>query len=569
MLCKAQSTSLTVDNQTPGWLSSKINYGDQQTVVNLTITGYVNQMDLNFIGDLMSKHNLSGHLNLTDAEVVDVKFKDSPTSIGGSLSMFSLDQKVSLTRFSVPKSISSISPYLLARVQADTLDYGGNRCETLTKFLITNRYYGTNYCPKVLILRDGVTKIEVFGSDEGNEKELETIIFPESLDSIGKNAFSGCTNLKNINLPNNIQIIDEGAFAGTSFCPDTLYLPSALKTYNTNSFPIKNGQTIILGSNVSNFNNRSWYLKKTTNATYIINRVVPPTFTKGASGNSYSDGKELLGCTLYVPSEGYSMYIDPEYNSVGGASGTWSGWSNPYSHAKVKTIHIPVENITISQIQITPSSVRIPVGKTMNLNVTISPNDATHKILKWSSTNPSVAIVSEDGMVSAISNGDAIVIASTQDGSNLSATCQVEVFTEAVLVESINLDSTNINGLVNDTYAIEAIVLPTNATNKNIKWTTSDENIASVDNGAVKLLAPGTAIITAEAMDGSNVKSECTVIVSHVAGLDFISMDKESYIKIYNLSGYLIYEGIYSEASLSPGFYIVICNGVSYKTKVD
>lgn len=205
----------------------------------------------------------------------------------------------------------------------------------------------------------------------------------------------------------------------------------------------------------------------------------------------------------------------------------------------------------------------------MNLNVTISPTDATHKILKWSSTNPSVVTVSEDGMVSAISDGDAIVIASTQDGSNLSATCQVEVFTETVLVESINLDSTRINGLVNDTYAIEAIVLPTNATNKNIKWITSDENIASVDNGTVKLLAPGTAIITAEAMDGSNVKSECIVIVSNEAGLDFITMDKESYIKIYNLSGYLIYEGIYSEASLSPGFYIVIFNGVSYKTKVD
>ncbi|MBD5284058.1 MAG: leucine-rich repeat protein [Bacteroides sp.] len=905
MLCKAQSTSLTVDNQTPGWLSSKINYGDQQTVVNLTITGYVNQTDLNFIGDLMSKHKLSGHLNLTEAEVVDVKFMDSPTSIGGSLSMFNLAQKVSLTRFSVPKSISSISPYLLARVQADTLDYGSNRCEALTKFLVTNRYYGTNYCPKVLILRDGVTKIEVFGTDEGNEKDLQTIIFPESLDSIGKNAFSGCTNLKDINLPNNIRIIDEGAFAGTSFCPDTLYLPSALKIYNTNSFPIKNGQTIILGSNVSNFNNRSWYLRNTTNATYIINRVVPPTFTKGASGNSYSNGKELVGCTLYVPSEGYSMYIDPEYNSVG-TGGTWSGWSNPYSHAKVKTIHIPVENITISQtstslnvgnsvqliasvlpsnadnksiswtssninvanvnanglvtgvscgsaiitatsiaspnlyvccdvtvhqplqsislnttnltltagqvydgltvkyypttadnksltwkstnpevasvddngkitaksggetkvivssvensniktecsiivvqpvtgislntasldlieeestqlvasilpesasnknvnwtssdisiamvspdgtvyaiktgqatimattvdggfialckvtvkpkttyiseiklsinsetlavgetlqlnaiispenasnkivnwtstnpsianvnatglvtaiaegetqiiattsdgsnlsaickinvnkrfitisqIQITPSSVRIPVGKTMNLNVTISPNDATHKILKWSSTNPSVVTVSEDGIVSAISDGDAIVIASTQDGSNLSATCQVEVFTETVLVDCINLDIIKINGLVNDTFTIKAIVSPTNATNKNIKWTTSDENIVSVDNGAVKLLAPGRAIITAEAMDGSNVKSECTVIVSHEAGLDFITMDKESYIKIYNLSGYLIYEGIYSEASLSPGFYIVICNGVSYKTKVD
>ena len=49
----AQATSLTVDCQTPGWLSSKINYGDQLTVENLTITGYLNSDDLHFIGSLM------------------------------------------------------------------------------------------------------------------------------------------------------------------------------------------------------------------------------------------------------------------------------------------------------------------------------------------------------------------------------------------------------------------------------------------------------------------------------------------------------------------------------------
>ena len=853
----------------------------------------------------MSKHNLSGHLNLTDAEVVDTEFKDSPISGNGSLTMFNLAEIVSLERFSLPKSISKISPYLLARVKVDSLDYGSDRCQELTKFLVTNRSYATNYSPKVLIIREGVTVIQSFGTDEGDEKKLQTIVFPQTVNSICDNAFQGCSNLVDINLPNGIHSIGEGAFAETSIYPDTLYLPSSLKIYFTNSFPIKNGQTIVLGKEINEFNNSSWYLKKTTDVTYIIDKVTPPTFTKGARGNSYSDGKELSGCTLVVPKEGYSMYADPDYNSVG-IGHTWSGWTNPYSHAKLRTIHIPVESlslnytatslnvggkinlvanvlpenadnktiswissnpsvasvslegivsaispgdaviyaksddnsnvfqacevtvhqplqsisfnhkqitltagqiyngltvsyypatadnknviwqstnddvatvdsagkitankggeakvtvisvennditdecmitvvqpvtgifinkssveltedesellvatiipedasnnnvnwtssdisvamvspdgtvygikagqatimattvdggfvalckvtvkpktiyvsnielsvnsetmgvgetlqlnaritpenasnktiiwtstnpsianvnatglvtaiaegetqiiattsdgsklsaiceinvkkqfITISKIQVTPPNVTIPVGHTMNLNVIIAPDEATNKTIKWSSTNPTVATVSELGVVSAISDGDATIIASTQDGSNLSGTCQIEVYTETILVECINLNSTTIEGAINDIYEIEAIVLPANATNKNIKWISSDENVATVDDGIVKLLDLGTAIITAEATDSSNVKSECSVIVSHESGIESIISDKESYVKIFTLRGYQIYEGIFSKASLSSGYYIIICNGISYKKKVD
>ena len=54
---KAQQTSMTIDNQSPGWLSSKIGYGDQQTVENLTVTGYLNNDDLRFIVSLAKNHS--------------------------------------------------------------------------------------------------------------------------------------------------------------------------------------------------------------------------------------------------------------------------------------------------------------------------------------------------------------------------------------------------------------------------------------------------------------------------------------------------------------------------------
>ena len=70
-LCaNAQATDLVVDCQTPGWLSSKINYGDQQTVKNLKVTGYINNTDLKFIGTLIELRNLNGELDLTDCNIV-------------------------------------------------------------------------------------------------------------------------------------------------------------------------------------------------------------------------------------------------------------------------------------------------------------------------------------------------------------------------------------------------------------------------------------------------------------------------------------------------------------------
>lgn len=73
MLCclrmMGQTTDLVIDNQTPGWLSSKINYGDQLTVKNLKVTGYINKTDLQFIGTLID-NNLHGVIDLGEVFVV-------------------------------------------------------------------------------------------------------------------------------------------------------------------------------------------------------------------------------------------------------------------------------------------------------------------------------------------------------------------------------------------------------------------------------------------------------------------------------------------------------------------
>lgn len=66
----AQRTSLTIDNQTPGWLSSKINYGDQVSVENLKVTGYMNTADFIFLWTLNKERNLRGVIDLSKVHIV-------------------------------------------------------------------------------------------------------------------------------------------------------------------------------------------------------------------------------------------------------------------------------------------------------------------------------------------------------------------------------------------------------------------------------------------------------------------------------------------------------------------
>lgn len=501
MLCGAQATTLVVDNQTPGWLSSKINYSDQQTVENLTLTGYVNQTDISFISSLMEKHSLNGHLDMTNAEIVDVEYNNSPTSVGGTLHMFPLSKVVKVKRLSLPLSLSVVSPYLLAYVRPDTLDYGSERCQVLSKFLVTNRYYATNYAPKVLCLREGLTKIQTFGTDEGNENTLQTIVMPQSIDSIGNSAFKGCSNLVSVNLSDNIHTIGEYAFSGTSILPDTLKLPEALKIFYINSFPVQKGQTVIIGENIERIDNTESDLTRYSTLTYVINRITPPQFVKKYG----PDAVDLECCTLYVPKAGYSMYKDPNYK-LSNYSGT-----NPYSFATVKVISIPVSGLTLNY-----SSEVLNVGRVLNLIATVTPNDADNLNVQWSTSNDNIAIVDNDGLVTALSSGKATIKAQSSENPKIFATCEITVHQP---LESIALNTSTINLKVGEEYReLKVSFVPTTADNKKVTFTSSNPFIASIDeNGIVKAVGKGVTSIIVTSVENPEIKAECSVTVNQPA----------------------------------------------------
>lgn len=510
MLCGAQATSLTVDIQTPGWLSSKINYVDQQTVENLTITGYINQADLSFIGTLMEKHNLNGHLDLESAVVVDTEYANATTDM--DIKMFQLSKNVNLRRLSLPLSLPRISPFLLAHVKADTLDYGSERCNILTAFRSASVYSATNISPNVLILRDGVTKIEAF-SNGLTSRNLRALVLPQTLDSIGERAFTGCENLTSVNLPDAIHTIGKYAFANTSYKPDTLHLPTHLKVFHTSSFPQNPGQVIVIPNSTEEFDNRhsagsniSTGIDRSKTYTLIINRVQPPKFVSDYSPH-YVD---LSSCVLYVPKEGIEQYRNLKYDSARYGEG-----GNPYSYATIYPIPVPLESVMLNY-----TSYNLNVGNTVQLSVIAQPQNADNKRVYWKSSNPDIATVNWGGIVTAKSSGKAIITAVSIENPDISADCEITVRQP---LESISLNLNNISLKVGEIFEnLTVSFFPATSDNTEVMWKSSDMTIAEVDvSGKITANSPGTAIISVVSDENQEIKDECTVIVTQpVTGIE-------------------------------------------------
>lgn len=170
-----------------------------------------------------------------------------------------------------------------------------------------------------------------------------------------------------------------------------------------------------------------------------------------------------------------------------------------------------VESITFAE-----NALIIEKGGTAALTPVILPEDATEKQLTWKSSDEAVVTVDENGVVTGVSGGKAVITAiTTTDG--VYAECEVTVDVRST---AIALDKTEATVYCGEALTLSAEFTPADTTNKNITWKSSDESVATVENGAVTALERGTVIITAQAED-SGVTAECVVTVNkHVSAVD-------------------------------------------------
>ena len=170
---------------------------------------------------------------------------------------------------------------------------------------------------------------------------------------------------------------------------------------------------------------------------------------------------------------------------------------------------VAVESVTLDKTEAS-----LQIGETITLTAAVLPENATDKTVAWSSSDTSVATVDNDGKVTAIKAGNAKIIASVGD---IKAECAVTVNEATVEVESVVISEKEVNLTVGENIRLTATVMPENATDKTVTWSSSNESVATVDaTGKVTAIAAGQAVITASASDKS---ATCTVTVEKPADL--------------------------------------------------
>jgi pectate lyase len=211
------------------------------------------------------------------------------------------------------------------------------------------------------------------------------------------------------------------------------------------------------------------------------------------------------------------------------------------------------------------------VGEGKKLSVTVLPSDAGIKNITWESNDPeTVQIVNQGGEIKAVKTGIATITASAQDGSGVYDDIIVTVSQSAITpvkVSSVAITGGNFSLVEGRSKTLSAVVLPANATDKTLEWSSENPAVAAVNSatGVVTARAEGTAAIIAAAQDGSEKYGSVTVTVTKKPGESIGS------INIFESEGWL--ESLYVKWNIldSAYSYNVYCKGVSVSswTKID
>ncbi|MGI6369944.1 MAG: T9SS type A sorting domain-containing protein [Ignavibacteria bacterium] len=183
------------------------------------------------------------------------------------------------------------------------------------------------------------------------------------------------------------------------------------------------------------------------------------------------------------------------------------------------------EAIPVSSVSVSPSSLALKVGESRNVTATVLPADATNKAITWSSDNPDVATVNNAGKVTGLAVGTATITVSTEDGGK-TATCAVTVYKKTISVTGVTLDEEILTIKKGESASLTATVLPADATNKAVTWSSDNPDVATVDDvGKITALSAGTATITVTTVDGSFTASCVVTVTIPVTG---VTLDKET-----------------------------------------
>ena len=356
------------------------------------------------------------------SSLTSITIPESVTSIGsGAFGYCS-----SLTSITIPESVTSIgfrafedcisltTITIPENSQLTSIEYRAfYGCSSLTSITLPesvtsigyHAFYGCSSFTSITI-PEGVTSIE--SSAFSGCSSLTAITIPEGVTSIGESAFEYCSSLTSITIPEGVTSIESSAFSDCSSLT-AITLPESVTSIGYNAFKDCSSLTsIVLPENLKNVGSKAF-----ANCTELLDVYCYADSAPSASSDAF-DGSYPEYITLHVSSNALESYK------------TTAPWS---SFGTIVALGASITDITLSQ-----SSATLYEGESLALTAAVTPDNATDKTVAWSSSDESVATVNTEGQVTAIAVGNATITATANDGSGVSASCEV-VVTSIVKVE--------------------------------------------------------------------------------------------------------------------------------------
>ena len=344
-------------------------------------------------------------------------------------------------------------------------------------------------------------------------KKLTTINFPSTLTTIGNSAFSGCESLPEAILPSGVEKIESNAFKNCKAMKKAV-VPDTVSSIGSSAFyGCETLTDITLGSKLKKIESQTFYgctvlpsIVIPYNVTTIgdsafvnctkLTQITVPRNTTSIASNAFSYPKKM---TMYGPSDCYAQ-----------------------TYASGKGIKYVTQDIHATSVSLDITEKTAERYDDFQLTATIAPLNFTDAVV-WTSSNEEVAAVSDTGYVEICGVGTAVI---TVTAGNVKAACKITV---PQLIDWIEFDEDEIELKAGETYQLKPYISPSDATNKKLKYTSSDTKVAEVSaSGLVTAKSEGEAKIRAAATDGSDEYAVCYVTVTGKAKVTGITLDRTS-----------------------------------------
>lgn len=163
--------------------------------------------------------------------------------------------------------------------------------------------------------------------------------------------------------------------------------------------------------------------------------------------------------------------------------------------------------IEVTSVEVDVKDLEVLIGEKHKLTATVSPSNAKDKNVTWTSSNKEIVMIDSEGEIVALGIGEAIITAKTSNGKE----AVVNVTVKPIKVTEIKISESEINLKVDESATLIATVLPEDATDKEVEWTSENTEIIAVEDGVITAVAPGSAKVICSSKDG--IKAEVNVVV--------------------------------------------------------